>query len=99
MRTAAQRHVDELSKQKKSIAAHLAQISQLLGASMPGLVDVPQSSPAQQPAVAAPAATAITAGRAATGDPAPAARRSEAHAEKASSGGKQADRDDEWWTE
>ena len=36
-RSAAQRHVDELNKQKESVAAHLAQISQLLGGQMPGI--------------------------------------------------------------
>jgi hypothetical protein len=62
--------VDELNKQKESVGAHLAQISQLLGASMPGLVDVLQSTP-PQPAVAPPAAKAVTVGPAAMAPPGP----------------------------
>src|SRR5262249_54965195 len=59
VRTAAQRHVDDLNKQKDSVAAHLAQISQLLGTQMPGLADALKQP---QAAVAAPATKAVTAG-------------------------------------
>jgi hypothetical protein len=44
--------VDDLNKQKESVAAHLAQISQLLGNQMTGL------GAAMQPAQAAPAVSA-----------------------------------------
>jgi hypothetical protein len=58
VRTAAQRHVDELNKQKESVAAHLTQISQLLGGQMPGIADALKPKPAVQAqaprAVAAP---------------------------------------------
>jgi hypothetical protein len=59
-RTAAQRHVDDLNKQKDSVAAHLAQISQLLGNKVPGLADALKLSasapaPAIKPSRAAPA--------------------------------------------
>ena len=37
--SAAQRQVDELNKQKENTAAHLAQISQLLGGQLPGMRD------------------------------------------------------------
>jgi hypothetical protein len=35
-RAAAQRQVDELTRQKDSIASHLAQVCQLLGGQLPG---------------------------------------------------------------
>src|SRR5262249_47492258 len=56
-RAAAQREVDELSKQKESISTHLAQISQLLGTQMPGLADA--LKPPARPAVAAAAPKAV----------------------------------------
>jgi hypothetical protein len=55
------------------VAAHLAQISQLLGTQMPGLADA-LKQPAQA-AVAAPAAKAVTAGPPSNGGGAPAAQR------------------------
>jgi hypothetical protein len=58
VRTSAQRQVDELNKQKESVAAHLAQISQLLGGQMPGIADALKPKPA--PAVQAPAPKAVT---------------------------------------
>ena len=36
-RAAAQREVDELTRQKDSIASHLAQVRQLLGGQLPGM--------------------------------------------------------------
>jgi vacuolar-type H+-ATPase subunit H len=65
-RTSAQRHVDDLNKQKESVAAHLAQISQLLGTQMPGLSDALKPAPAV-PAVASSPARAVTAAPAPAG--------------------------------
>jgi hypothetical protein len=111
VRNNAQRQVDELNKQKESVGAHLAQISQLLGGTMPGLADVLKASPQPQPAVApapAPApARAVTAGPA-EAEPVPAAAAAPARhsappaapeAAKASANGKPGEGEDEWWTE
>jgi hypothetical protein len=65
-RTTAQRHVDELNKQKESVAAHLSQISQLLGTQMPGLADALKPAPAA-PAVQSSPARAVTAAPQANG--------------------------------
>ena len=90
------------------MGAHLAQISQLLGGSMPGLADVLKPS-ASQPAVAPPATRAVTSGR--PNEPtqyqpaaaAPSARHSASApadgSAKAAANGKQAEGEDEWWTE
>jgi len=47
-RAAAQREVDELTRQKDSIASHLAQVCQLLGGQLPGMdaVQAAQAKPA-----------------------------------------------------
>ena len=47
-RAAAQREVDELTRQKDSIATHLAQVRQLLGGQLPGMdaVQAAQTKPA-----------------------------------------------------
>jgi len=47
-RAAAQREVDELTRQKDSIATHLAQVRQLLGGQLPGMdaVQAGQAKPA-----------------------------------------------------
>jgi hypothetical protein len=47
-RVAAQREVDELTRQKDSIASHLAQVRQLLGGQLPGMdaVQAGQTKPA-----------------------------------------------------
>jgi hypothetical protein len=106
VRSNAQRQVDELNKQKESVGAHLSQISQLLGGTMPGLADVLKTSP-PQPAVASAPAKAVTA---APAEPAPAAtvaaaaptRHSTSPADgaaKATANGKPGDGEDEWWTE
>jgi hypothetical protein len=65
VRTSAQRQVDELNKQKESVAAHLSQISQLLGGQM-NLADALKPSPAVQ----APPAKAVTAPPTGNGSPA-----------------------------
>ncbi|MGH3275353.1 MAG: DivIVA domain-containing protein, partial [Streptosporangiaceae bacterium] len=107
VRTQAQRHVDDLNRQKDSVTAHLAQISQLLGTQMPGLADA-LKQPA--PAVAASSTKAVTAGPVNGGSlgahqaPAP---RSEAPAPAGSQGGARQPasaksgkgEDDEWWTQ
>ena len=101
IRSLAQRQVDELNKQKESVGAHLAQISQLLGAQMPGLADVLKTSPPQQQAVSAPAAKAVTAGPPAPAAPEPAATAAR-HSAPANGGAKQPsgkEGEDEWWTE
>ena len=63
-RSSAQRHVDDLNKQKESVAAHLAQISQLLGNQMSGLGAAMQPA---APAVAGSPAKAVTAAPQANG--------------------------------
>ena len=84
------------------MAAHLTQISQLLGGSMPGRDDA-LSGGQSQPAVAASAAKAVAAAPAPQAPvPAatPAARHSAgAQTDKAASNGKQGEGEDEWWTE
>jgi vacuolar-type H+-ATPase subunit E/Vma4 len=55
-RAAAQREVDELTRQKDSIASHLAQVRQLLGGQLPGGVDPAVSAAQAKPAIAAGAA-------------------------------------------
>jgi len=50
-RAAAQREVDELTRQKDSIATHLAQVRQLLGGQLP--MDAAMQAPAPKPAIAA----------------------------------------------
>ena len=47
---AAQREVDELTRQKDSIASHLAQVRQLLGGQVPGMDAVQAAQP--KPAIA-----------------------------------------------
>jgi hypothetical protein len=57
-RAAAQREVEDLTRQKDSIASHLAQVRQLLGGSLPGM-DAAAQALAPKPAIAAePAAPA-----------------------------------------
>ncbi|HTQ94303.1 MAG TPA: hypothetical protein VMK84_32905, partial [Streptosporangiaceae bacterium] len=56
-RAAAQREVDELTRQKDSIATHLAQVRQLLGGQLPGM-DAAVQAPAAKPAIAAEPAPA-----------------------------------------
>ncbi|HYA52209.1 MAG TPA: hypothetical protein VEG33_13660, partial [Streptosporangiaceae bacterium] len=111
-RAAAQREVDELSKQKESISTHLAQISQLLGTQMPGLADA--LKPNARPAVAAAAPKAVAPPPAAPAQAAPGQTQSQAQAQpapaasQAPAGGapKQPvpakaakSNDEEWWTE
>ena len=50
---AARREVDELTRQKDSIASHLAQVRQLLGGQLPGGVDPAMSAAQAKPAIAA----------------------------------------------
>jgi len=65
--------VDDLNKQKESVAAHLAQISQLLGTQMSGLGSALKPS-GPPPAVSSSPAKAVTAAPANGGtQPAPAA--------------------------
>ena len=53
-RAAAQREVDELTRQKDSIATHLAQVRQLLGGQLPGMGANPaMQAPAPKPATVA----------------------------------------------
>jgi len=106
VRNSAQRQVDDLNKQKESVGAHLAQISQLLGGTMPGIAEALKPSSPQQ-AVASSPARAVTAGPAAEAAQVSAAapvRHAAAPAPadapaKASANGKQGEGDDEWWTE
>jgi hypothetical protein len=106
VRNNAQRQVDELNKQKESVGAHLAQISQLLGGTMPGLADVLKAG-SQQPAVAPAPAKAVTAGPAEAAPVAAAAAAPARHSAppapdgtaKASANGKPGEGEDEWWTE
>jgi hypothetical protein len=104
-RAAAQREVDDLTRQKESISTHLAQISQLLGTQMPGLSEA--LKPAQSRPAVAPAAP-----KAVAGPPPPAPRqetRAPAQAQQAqppANGPKQPvsakaakGNDEEWWTE
>ena len=97
--------MDDLNKQKESVAAHLAQISQLLGTQMPGLSDALKPAPAV-PAVASSPARAVTAAPA----PAPvpssapqAPRQSTSSTPKQAAGNKPAKAADgdgeDWWTE
>jgi len=110
-RAAAQREVDDLTRQKESISTHLAQISQLLGGQMPGLSEALKPAQQTRHAVGAPAPKAVAA-------PAPPAPREEprpaqAQSAPANSGGQAPAgaqkqpvsakaakaNDDEWWTE
>jgi F0F1-type ATP synthase membrane subunit b/b' len=62
-RAAAQREVDDLTRQKDSIASHLAQVRQLLGGQMAGMagMDAAMQAAAPKPAIAADPAPAGTA--------------------------------------
>ena len=61
-RAAAQRDVDELTRQKDSIATHLAQVRQLLGGQLlPGMEAATMQAPTAKPAIAAEPAPATTA--------------------------------------
>jgi uncharacterized membrane protein len=106
-RAAAQREVDDLTRQKESISTHLAQISQLLGTQMPGLSEA--LKPAQSRGAVAPAAP-----KAVAGPPPPAPRQEarppaqapQAQAQPPANGPKQPvsaksakSNDEEWWTE
>ena len=57
-RAAAQREVDDLTRQKDSIATHLAQVRQLLGGQLPGMDAAAMQAPAPKPAIAAEPAPA-----------------------------------------
>ena len=58
-RAAAQRDVDELTRQKDSIATHLAQVRQLLGGQLlPGMDAATMQAPPAKPAIAAESAPA-----------------------------------------
>ena len=65
-RAAAQREVDELTRQKDSIATHLAQVRQLLGGQIPGMDAAPP-----KPAIAAGAAPSGAPSNGTSGQPAP----------------------------
>ena len=54
-RAIAQRQVDELTRQKDSIASHLTQLRQLLGGQLPGMDEALQSAPAKPGIGSAPA--------------------------------------------
>src|SRR6202035_4930533 len=58
-RAAAQREVDELTRQKDSIASHLAQVRQLLGGQMPDMGAAMQAMQ-PKPAIAADPAQAAS---------------------------------------
>ena len=68
-RAAAQREVDDLTRQKDSIASHLAQVRQLLGGQLPGM-DAVQAAP--RPAIAGDSGLADGAGGKGSGAPPPA---------------------------
>jgi hypothetical protein len=65
-RAAAQREVDELTRQKDSIATHLAQVRQLLDGQMPGMDPAPP-----KPAIVAGAAPSGAPSNGTSGQPAP----------------------------
>ena len=67
-RAAAQREVDDLTRQKDSIASHLGQVRQLLGGQLPGMETAVQA----KPAIAAGAAPPGTPRDGTSGLPAPA---------------------------
>ena len=73
-RAAAQREVDELTRQKDSIATHLAQVRQLLGGQLLPGMDAAMQAPAAKPAIAAEPAPAAPPTQAAPAAPASAPR-------------------------
>ena len=78
-RAAAQREVDDLTRQKDSIASHLAQVRQLFGGQLPGMETAVQA----KPAIAAGAAPPGTPRDGTSGLPAPATMQAVSAAEAA----------------
>ena len=92
-RTAAQREVDDLTRQKESISSHLAQISQLLGTQMPGLSEALKPQQGRQ-AVGQPAPPKAVAGPPPAPREEPRPQAKQPASAKTAKGG-----DEDWWTE